>query len=354
MDTLNELTALSHEFGTASYVKGGGGNTSVKLGTTLWIKPSGMTLGGLKNADFIPLDRPSVRSLFTLSLPDSAAAREELVKNTMANAVLKGYKGRPSVESPLHEILVGKYVVHTHPELVNGMTCSVRGKAACETLFPAAMWVPYIDPGYTLCMELYKRLEDYGRVHSRQPAVIFIENHGVFVSADSAENIRMLYQQVMGTLQAEYQKKGVTGFVAGPVSPMDPQSPECRMLKAVMGAEAEHVACSPWVQVAEGPLTPDHIVYSKSWPFMGKLDAPMLAEFKDVHGYFPKVLVTDDGVYGVGQSGRNASLALELALDGAAVRRYAEAFGGVQYMTGRATDFIENWEVESYRRTQVA
>ncbi len=354
MENLNELTALSHEFGAVTYVKGGGGNTSVKLAKTLWIKPSGMTLAGLKNADFIPLDRPSVRSLFTLALPDSPAAREELVKNTMAGAVLKGYKGRPSVESPLHEILGGKYVVHTHPELVNGMTCAVQGKSICARLFPEAMWVSYIDPGYTLCMELFKQLEAYVKVHSKQPAVIFIENHGVFVSANDAETIRALYQHVMQTLQAEYQKKGVAGFVPGQISAVDPQSPEGVLLKSIMGAEAEHVACTPVVPVAEGPLTPDHIVYAKSWPFMGKLDGQLIGKFKETHGYFPKILVTDKRIYGVGQSARNASLTIELALDGAAVRRYAEAFGGVQYMTKKATDFIENWEVESYRRTQVS
>lgn len=46
MARLQTITALSHEFGTADYVKGGGGNTSCKDETTLWVKPSGTTLGG--------------------------------------------------------------------------------------------------------------------------------------------------------------------------------------------------------------------------------------------------------------------------------------------------------------------
>jgi hypothetical protein len=29
--------------------------------------------------------------------------------------------------------------------------------------------------------------------------------------------------------------------------------------------------------------------------------------------------------------------------------KLSKAFGGIEYMTDRAREFIENWEVESYR-----
>jgi len=43
--------------------------------------------------------------------------------------------------------------------------------------------------------------------------------------------------------------------------------------------------------------------------------------------------------------------ALEFAQDGAQVMQLAEVFGGIDYMTDRAREFSENWEVESYRRS---
>jgi hypothetical protein len=46
-------------------------------------------------------------------------------------------------------------------------------------------------------------------------------------------------------------------------------------------------------------------------------------------------------------------LALELAIDGAMIMHYARAFGGIQFMSDRARAFIENWEVESYRKKQM-
>jgi hypothetical protein len=55
-------------------------------------------------------------------------------------------------------------------------------------------------------------------------------------------------------------------------------------------------------------------------------------------------------VFGVGPARAVAELALELALDGALVAQLARAFGGVRFMSDRARDFIESWEVEAYRR----
>ena len=41
MNEMDVIVELSHEFGGPAYVKGGGGNTSVKNESTLWVKPSG-------------------------------------------------------------------------------------------------------------------------------------------------------------------------------------------------------------------------------------------------------------------------------------------------------------------------
>ena len=52
MNDLKTIVELSREFGGVEFVKGGGGNTSVKNDTTLWVKPSGTTLKGLTQETF--------------------------------------------------------------------------------------------------------------------------------------------------------------------------------------------------------------------------------------------------------------------------------------------------------------
>lgn len=346
MDFLKTIVELSHEFGTSDYVKGGGGNTSAKDETTLWVKPSGTTLAGLTAETFVMLDRKKVDELYHVETPAEPAAREELVKTTMAAAV-KNDVGRPSVEAPLHNSLKARFVVHTHPALVNGLTCAKEGEAVCKRLFPDALWVEYIDPGYTLCMELQGRIDHYRADHGKDPALILLKNHGIFVAADSAEEIRALYAGVMNALRSEYDKAGVTDELV--IAETAPSPEDEDRIKAAFGDDAAHVVSCGMFAYAPGPISPDHLVYARAFPFTQDLTATAAEEYKAARGYAPKVVVTGDRVYGIGTSRKNADLALKFAQDGAQVMQLSAIFGGVDYMTDRAREFIENWEVESYR-----
>lgn len=349
MKDLKTIVELSHEFGTVDYVKGGGGNTSVKNDSTLWVKPSGTTLGGLTEETFVQMNREKINELYEVETPAEAAAREELVKNMMAASV-ENDAGRPSVEAPLHNVFDAKFVVHTHPCAVNGLTCAKNGEAACRELFPDALWVEYIDPGYTLCMEVRKRIEDYKAANGKEPALLVLKNHGIFIAADSADEIRALYKRVMDALDAAYRKAGIFQTLEIVDAPADPET-EAK-IKELFGDDAAFIASSGKFDVAPGPITPDHLVYAKAFPFTAELTAENVAAYRAERGYLPKVVIAEDRVYGIGTSQKNADLALELAQDGALVMKLADAFGGIEYMTDAAREFIENWEVESYRQKQ--
>lgn len=350
MTDLATIVKLSHEFGTVDYVKGGGGNTSVKNENTLWVKPSGTTLGGLNEETFVAMNRAKINELYEVESPAKAADREELVKNMMAEAV-ENDAGRPSVEAPLHNVFETTFVVHTHPALVNGLTCAAEGEAACTRLFPDALWVEYIDPGYTLCMEVRERIEKYKAAHGNEPALLVLQNHGIFIAANTAEEIRVLYKRVMDALVAEYSKAGIALSTDISDAPASAETEE--KIKEVFGSDAAFVASCGTFPVAPGPITPDHLVYSKAFPFTAALTGAEAQAYNAERGYTPKIVVHGDRVYGLGNSQKNAELALELAEDGALVMQLAEAFGGINYMTDAQREFIENWEVESYRSKQV-
>jgi len=350
MNELETIVELSHEFGTVDYVKGGGGNTSVKNETTLWVKPSGTTLAGLETETFVAMNRAKVNELYAVETPVEAAAREELVKNLMAEAV-ENDAGRPSVEAPLHNVFEATFVVHTHPALVNGLTCAKDGKAACERLFPDALWVEYIDPGYTLCMEVRERIEGYKAANGKEPALLVLQNHGIFIAADTADEIRALYARVMDALKAEYSNAGIPQTLD--ISEVADEPEIAAEIQVLLGDDAAFIASSGIFVYSPGPITPDHLVYSKAFPFSTELSGQNLEKYKTERGYAPKVIVAGDRVYGIGNSQKNADLALELSQDGALVMRLADTFGGVNYMTDSQRGFIENWEVESYRAKQV-
>ena len=350
MSDLDTIVELSHEFGTDDYVKGGGGNTSVKNGDTLWVKPSGTTLAGLTTATFVSMNRAKINELYSVAPPAEPAAREELVKNMMEVAV-ENDAGRPSVEAPLHNVFEATYVVHTHPYLVNGLTCATGGAEACQRLFPDALWVEYIDPGYTLCMVVRERIAQYRQTHGQQPALLLLQNHGIFIAANTADEIRTLYTQVMTALEAEYQQADISMELT--VSPAAGPAAATDTIQELLGDDAAYVASCGMFGYAPDPITPDHLVYAKAFPFTAELTPEAIADYMTTRGYAPKVIVSGDRVYGIGTSQKNADLALEFAQDAALVLQLVAAFGGLNPMTNAQREFIENWEVESYRQKQM-
>ena len=234
------------------------------------------------------------------------------------------------------------------------MTCSANGKAVCNELFPSALWLDYIDPGYTLCMKVREAIGNYNAQYGCEPSLIFLKNHGVFVAADEADEIRRLYAEVLLKLEAQYEQAGCAlELNVGPSPDESKVSTAESVIRDAIQSSDLSIAASGFFDVPTGPISPDHIVYAKSYGLFGKPTIESVSEFQNKHGYVPQVISFDNAVYGVAETEKKAMLALELAQDGALVEKLAAAFGGIDYMTDAAREFIEGWEVESYRQKQM-
>ena len=221
-------------------------------------------------------------------------------------------------------------------------------------MFPDALWLDYIDPGYTLCMVVRREIQLYKDQNGVEPNLIFLKNHGVFVSADSPEGIRDLYAEVLKKLMARYTAKEVEPVLGISCKNADVVvESDCNIIREAMGNTDLFIKSSGAFDLSPGPISPDHMVYAKAFPYMGRPTAEGIAEFIGKRGYAPQVFAFNGGVFGVADSENGAALALELAKDGALVEKLAAVFGGVDYMTDQAREFIENWEVESYRKKQI-
>ncbi|MCC5829458.1 MAG: class II aldolase [Phycisphaeraceae bacterium] len=352
-ETLEQLAELSHEFGGPRYVLGGGGNTSFKDHQRMWIKPSGMTLAQMTPRDFVEIDRAKLVPLYSWTPPADPAEREAGVKDLMMAARAEGQNGRPSVETPLHDAFDAPWVVHTHPPLVNGMTCGMDGQAAAAELFPDAQWLPYIDPGYTLSMEVRRRLDERRKRDGTQPSIVFLENHGVIVAGSSPQVIMRTYERVLAALEGWYRKQHVP--YAPPVidSVMAGELNEINQCVHDAFDREMAVVAAQRFETATGPLTPDHMVYAGAQPMDGPLTGERIQAFTREHGCTPRIVRTEQHILAIADTQQAADLAFELTVDGAHVLRLTRAFGGVRYMSDDARRFIENWEVEAYRQ-QVA
>ena len=359
MHELDRLGEVSRRYGADErYVFLGGGNTSFKTERLLYIKPSGVELARIQAGDFVAMDRGRVRAILEGAMPADVWERERRVKDLMAAAVAEAGKGRPSVEAPLHEAMAGRYVVHLHPALVNGMTCAAAGAATCARLFPEALWIGYVDPGYTLARHVAEQLAKFARSGQAQPQTIFLQNHGVFVGADTLEEIERLYEQIMSKLADAYRAAGVPTELATAGrddAAVLATAPRLRSLAAVDGRLACVQAAPAWYAPAAGPLSPDHIVYAKSYPCVGDPSTDGVAAYVGRYGYLPRVAaVPGKALFGIGVSLKTARAALVAARDAALVQQLTAAFGGPRFLAEAERAFIENWEVESYRQKVAA
>lgn len=354
--SLQIIAQLSNRFGAdPAYVLAGGGNTSFKDEKFLYVKPSGISLAAIKECDFVKMDREIVRSCFALPEFSCSAEREAKVKSLMAFAMV-GDGLRPSVEAPMHEIMPFTYVVHTHPALVNGMTCGNDGKNICKELFPEALWVDYCDPGFILAKVVFDRCEEYKKAFAKDPQVIFLQNHGVFVGADTAEEIEAIYNDIMAKLAAFCQSKSVDTAAIVPgeadLETVMQYAPQLRgFLREKDQTKPVTVTTAGVFSIPRGPLTPDHLVYAKAFGLIS--EAPEKADvdkFIADHSYAPRMVeIPGKAVFCAGKNRAGAATVQALALNGALIEKIAAAFGGVHYLTDAQREFIENWEVESYR-----
>ncbi|MDO4949613.1 MAG: SDR family NAD(P)-dependent oxidoreductase, partial [Bacteroidales bacterium] len=367
---LEQLIAISQTYGKdARFVIAGGGNTSYKNVERLWVKASGHALATIGEEGFAVLDRALLNPMGEKAYSTDTALREEQVKNDLQAACITRDR-RPSVETSLHNCMNTAYVVHLHPTAVNALMCSANAAQHCKELFPEALYVEYTDPGYTLFKKVYDRIQAYKAQRGKEPQVIFLQNHGVFVGADSTAEIARIYDDMLARIEAqtcglpmgEAEVCGCAQEVIPAIRQM--LSRKGRGLKTLQVSNDALIAYfteneQRFAQVAK-PFTPDIIVYCKSAYIYLAAENPeeLLAKAEEqieayvtAHGHTPKViLIKGIGLVACGDHAKNAQIITDVFYDAMKVAYGAQSFGGEHPMEQAWIDFIDNWEVENYRR----
>lgn len=365
MDKIQQLIDLSRHYGSdPAYVIAGGGNTSFKDDERIWIKASGIPLAGIGKSGFVCLSREKLAAIERNSYSTDPVLREEQVKTDMQGAIISPENLRPSVETSLHNLIDFDYVVHTHPTLVNGLMCSRNVEKEVEFRFGKdALFVEYTDPGYILFKKLQERIGNFRVKHGKAPAIIFLQNHGVFVSADGVDEIHALYESINRRIGAG----------------IDTSLPACTMksyeslttktVEAYFGSRgliSRAVRCDLIDQYCESreqfqkisrPFSPDIIVYCKSnYLFLEEeMDADQVRmaceQFEESHGYAPRLIIIEKGgLMAIEENKLSIQTVLEVYTDQMLISYLSENFGGPHFMSPEQIRFIDNWEVEHYRR----
>ena len=393
-DDLQDMIKMSNAAGCdPRLVQGGGGNTSVKTGNgrRMYIKASGTSLAemeeglGYRLVEVEPtaamLEDPELAAL-------PVADREhEVLRRLLASCVEEG-EGRPSVETSLHAVL-GRCVLHTHPSVVNGLLSAVDGRDALRELFggwhPPYLYVPFTNPGYELAVLMHRKVSRYREQYGKLPQVIFLENHGLFVSVDDPDVAMSITLSIFGEIEAAWQRRmAELGRRSVAALTEEGAAEAVQRISAGLGQAFGEILERP-VQVRHSfrrpvevfmslpnaeelagtaPVMPDQEVYCKG-PALWLELPPDVEEIQDAAAGLvkqnqagtdtPRCVVADGvGLFAVGASDKLADSAL--ATMGAMLETLTVAgcFGGARGMKAENVEFLRDWEVVKYREELVS
>jgi rhamnose utilization protein RhaD (predicted bifunctional aldolase and dehydrogenase) len=260
-------------------------------------------------------------------------------------------------------MLPQKYVVHTHPTIVNGLTCSKSGRQIAEQLFHSrCMWIPSVNPGYILAKLIKTQLAEHEKKYKSLPDIILLENHGMFVGAETIEEIKTIYNFVIGTLKKRIIRD--PDFSSTWVSKAEMEK-VCSCLKNYSAFKnayitfennseiSDAVKDSASFQKVHSSYTPDHILYAgPEMLFVEDLNSIErdIDQYRERNECYPKVIaVKMIGVFALGDGEDSSHITMLFFLDALKIAVYAESFGGYKFMDKGQIDFIKNWEVEKFR-----
>jgi len=380
---LADLIRMSNTVGKdPALVQGGGGNTSVKTedGKHMYIKASGTALKDMNETRGwrrVRLDSvlAIIKDKSITKLPTQT--REVEVVNRLLHACDDGITSdaRPSVEAHLHGLL-NKCVIHLHPSVVGAYLNAKEGKAKLERLFKgektAPLWVPYVNPGLTLARKIGELVEGYRKHFKKMPQILFLDKHGLFVTAPTAgatlRLVRMVIERCGATLrppqavrrrpptqaqirEAKFCVRRAFFEATGAYCPVT-----CTDDEGIAGferhAEAKRLLSS-------GALTPDELVYSNG-PAMWvdrcnpkTLAKRLISQIDDDRKPSVAFLVKGVGLFIAGAD-KIAQTVRDIVAYSLFIRTNAHRIGGIRTLTKAEQKFINEWESEAFRMKLVS
>ena len=320
-----------------SLVLHGGGNTSIKLedrGTrVLYVKGTGSDLATVGESAFTPLRLDGVHEVL---------ARENLNNAGMMQALdtclARRPAPRPSIETLLHAGLPFRCVEHTHADAVlAAMNVENIEMLHAEVYGDRAPLVAYHHSGHALARACMAAI--HAR-RTRNTIGLVLAFHGAVAFGD---DVRSSYESMIElvTRAEDYLKARDAWNIAPAARPATADAPALDKIhgeiNAVAGAPlALHIVsdarCLAFAQRADlaeisqqGPATPQHAVYTKRVPMLGR-DVPAYAaryrDYLDTHlgkaasaliDAAPRIVLDPAfGVCAFGATARDAQIAAQM------------------------------------------
>jgi rhamnose utilization protein RhaD (predicted bifunctional aldolase and dehydrogenase) len=361
-------------------IQGGGGNTSIKTpdGRFIYIKASGTDLKDMSlHAGWCKLRLPSVLAIIkdkSIAKLGTQAREAEIVRRLLLACVDKASAdARPSIEAHLHAML-GRCVIHLHPVAVLSFACAKNGQAELERLFknfkfsPLPLWISYAHPGFSLAKKIEKSTADYRNRFGTTPAVLFLQKHGLLISADSPDAALRLLRSVINRCagKLKYPKAVKTRHPNRKIVADIKFCIRC----AIFNAMGQYVVINHYYDdeiaafwrrqdaqklLSPPALTPDELLYANG-PAMWigdcnlkKIARRLTSQIRKTKNLPVAFLVKGAGLF-IASSEKIAPAVRDIVKNSFVIRTNASRLGGILALNEAEQNFINRWEADAFRK----
>lgn len=369
-DPLDVRVYTSRLLGSESdLVLHGGGNTSVKIGNTLYVKGSGWNLDTIERGGFAPVHLDSLihmASFHTLSDSEMVRLQREAMRDAQAP--------NPSIEAILHAIIPFAFVDHTHADAVVTISNTPHGKERLRTLYGARMLiVDYVMPGFDLAKHVFDltRGVDWSSLDG-----IILMHHGVFTFDDDAQTAYGKMIDIVTKAEVYLQEHAPLTLTCTP-KVLDASWLEAQRFKVsqLRGCAVEAVPLSsptlcslsnhPRLEriVHSGGLTPEHVIRIKPFPalFDDSVEEGIFTFVSAYQHYFdlhaqthhqrldpaPRyAIVRGFGAVIFGKDAKESAVIADIVEHTALSMLRSEALGGFESLKPPQLFAMEYWELE--------
>ena len=160
---------------------GPGGNTSIKINDSIYVKSSGTWLkDSLKKKSFIKINLNSIK---------------KNIENEK-KWIYRKSTSYPSIETTMHAVINKKYVVHLHSISVLSYAILKNGKKLLESKLKDMkwIWIKYKKPGLNLAKEIKRKMFDDTNIY-------ILQNHGIIIASNTLIKINSLLKKIEAKLK---------------------------------------------------------------------------------------------------------------------------------------------------------
>lgn len=334
-------------------VQAGGGNSSVKSSNgQMLIKASGCHLSEVgRGLNYAIVDNERLKNLFSdanLLTENSQRKREDYVKDYVQQCLMNS--SRPSIETTMHSLL-GKYTLHTHSLTCNLVLSTSEAQKVCQEIYPEGRFIPYKTPGIEVALEIEKDLLESAPDY-KKGYVAFLQNHGLIVSADDADQVINLTLQI-NRLFAEYTGFDISRFESA--TQLSMQIRDIPQFKSKIIYPVQNPVIENTFREAKADFShfcPDTLVYCGRNVLRTQDESPaeVIQKYIVEKNDEPVVLLDKSGiVFIMADSVRKAKDAEDLLLFYCIVRDNATE--NLVSLSEEEQNYLRNWEAEKYRQS---